>query len=299
MTSGRPATFQGVLQACYVYLASLCHPHSKGPRSLLTQISFMHLLDRLRSWGQTHDQHRGNATAEDERLIGKESSEQNDEYKRLRESERRLKRWIVALSTLLGLAVLAIILAMSNASLALRGSETMRGPVPFIPSTKVTFERDELFAGPETQERDAAWSGMMPAGDGFILIANHTAQETHHLPLGKATSRGQVYDISVFHQLHCLANIRKHLFLLQAAMDGDNKQDIYDMLLQPQEDHVHHCFDYIRQALMCAGDMTVEWPRTEEDGSRFAVDGWGITHECRDWDAIMGYMEQESVANIW
>jgi len=46
---------------------------------------------------------------------------------------------------------------------------------------------------------------------------------------------------------------------------------------------VWHCFDYIRQALMCAGDMTVEWPRTEEDGRRFAVDGWGVTHECKDW----------------
>lgn len=34
---------------------------------------------------------------------------------------------------------------------------------------------------------------------------------------------------------------------------------------------------------MCAGDMTVEWPREEEDGRRFAFDGWGIKHECRSW----------------
>lgn len=29
---------------------------------------------------------------------------------------------------------------------------------------------------------------------------------------------------------------------------------------------------------MCEEDLTLEWPRTEEDGSgrRFAVDGWGL-----------------------
>lgn len=34
---------------------------------------------------------------------------------------------------------------------------------------------------------------------------------------------------------------------------------------------------------MCAGDMTVEWPREEEDGRRIAVDGWWIDHRCKDW----------------
>ena len=147
----------------------------------------------------------------------------------------------------------------------------------------MTFERDDLFAGPSSKERDEAWSMMMPAGDGFVLIANDTAQRTYDLPLGKSSEYGQIYDISVFHQLHCLAHIRRHLFTMQASMDRDNMEEIYEMLLHPQEDHVFHCFDYIRQALMCAGDMTIEWPRKEKDGRRFAVDGWGITHQCKDW----------------
>ena len=48
-------------------------------------------------------------------------------------------------------------------------------------------------------------------------------------------------------------------------------------------DHIPHCFDYIRQALMCAGDLTLEWPRTEKNGQRFAVDGWGVPHQCKSW----------------
>ena len=46
---------------------------------------------------------------------------------------------------------------------------------------------------------------------------------------------------------------------------------------------------------MCAGDLTLEWPRTEVDGRRFAVDGWGIEHECRDWDFMAGWVEENAV----
>jgi len=54
--------------------------------------------------------------------------------------------------------------------------------------------------------------------------------------------------------------------------------------------HLHHCFDYLRQTIACAGDMSLEWPRTEPDGRRFAVDGWGIPHRCKNWVQIMEYM---------
>jgi hypothetical protein len=57
-------------------------------------------------------------------------------------------------------------------------------------------------------------------------------------------------------------------------------------------EHLHHCFDYLRQGLMCNGDMSMEWPRTEEDGRRFVVDGWDIPHECKSWDQIMEYMDE-------
>lgn len=41
---------------------------------------------------------------------------------------------------------------------------------------------------------------------------------------------------------------------------------------------------------MCAGDLTLEWPREEEDGRRFAVDGWGVGHVCRGWVSILMMM---------
>lgn len=69
--------------------------------------------------------------------------------------------------------------------------------------------------------------------------------------------------------------------------------------------HTAHCFDYVRQGIMCAGDLTIEsaneFPEKwlegiGEDALRekygghkpVLVDGWGIKHQCRDfgeaWD---------------
>ena len=57
-----------------------------------------------------------------------------------------------------------------------------------------------------------------------------------------------------------------------------------------QPDHVGHCFDYLRQALMCAGDMTIEHAREPPLGQkRLTTDGWGVTHQCRNWDEMMAW----------
>ena len=93
--------------------------------------------------------------------------------------------------------------------------------------------------------------------------------------------------LDVFHQLHCLNHVRTFLFTLQAGVEYNTVNETYENLLKPQEDHVYHCFDYIRQALMCNADLTVEWPRTEESGEKVAVDGWGVTHQCKNWVSAM------------
>jgi hypothetical protein len=55
-------------------------------------------------------------------------------------------------------------------------------------------------------------------------------------------------------------------------------------------EHVAHCFDYLRQALMCAGDMTIEHSMMEPLGQkRVTTDGWGVEHQCSDWDEMTAW----------
>lgn len=98
------------------------------------------------------------------------------------------------------------------------------------------------------------------------------------------STHAQLYDVSMYHQLHCLSQIREYMFLLKYAVDDNctKVQEVKHNLLDSREHHIEHCLDYIRQAIMCAGDMTLEWPREEDDGRRDAVDGWGVEHRCVD-----------------
>jgi hypothetical protein len=64
-------------------------------------------------------------------------------------------------------------------------------------------------------------------------------------------------------------------------------------------EHVGHCFDYLRQAIMCAGDLTVEWAREEEVGiERFTVDGWGVEHVCQDWSQAFDWVRANRAPKV-
>jgi len=59
---------------------------------------------------------------------------------------------------------------------------------------------------------------------------------------------------------------------------------------QTYHGHPDHCFDYLRQILMCNLDMTYESARIDVDGKRRSVDGWGSVHQCKDWTSINAWM---------
>lgn len=140
---------------------------------------------------------------------------------------------------------------------------------------------------------DLKWAPLLhQTGDGFIVVDE--PEKYADLGPGIATAAGQQqYDVSVFHQLHCLTYVRTYLYaVLDVAQrrgggGGGDNDDGDRAFLAHEDDHVFHCLDYVRQGLMCSADLTVERPREEPDGSRFAVDGWGVGHECKSWVSLV------------
>jgi hypothetical protein len=48
--------------------------------------------------------------------------------------------------------------------------------------------------------------------------------------------------------------------------------------------HTNHCFDYIRQAIMCAGDMSIEGAATlTKENETPHINGYGSRHECKSY----------------
>ena len=63
--------------------------------------------------------------------------------------------------------------------------------------------------------------------------------------------------------------------------------------------HVKHCFDYLRRSLTCAADSSLE----ERDDAISGVQGWGTTHQCRDfralrhWESEHRYNDEGDIVN--
>jgi hypothetical protein len=58
-------------------------------------------------------------------------------------------------------------------------------------------------------------------------------------------------------------------------------------LSQEVAHHSAHCFDYLRQSLMCAADTTLE-------GKTEAGPGMGSIHECTDYEALLAWANENS-----
>ncbi|KAG1866876.1 hypothetical protein F4604DRAFT_2022646 [Suillus subluteus] len=86
----------------------------------------------------------------------------------------------------------------------------------------------------------------------------------HHFAEGHGFVR-RLFGVSMFHQIHCLQMIRL------ALINGSN-------------DHSGHCFNFLRQAILCNSDTTLD--PVYINGSMAGSDGLGVTHICRDWSQV-------------
>jgi hypothetical protein len=119
----------------------------------------------------------------------------------------------------------------------------------------------------------------------------------------------------MFHQLHCLQNLREGLQLLGLLANGTlTEQEVLD---KTDMVHLGHCVDYIRQvgfgeiswiiqmfaglglwwenngkkytnsgqSIICAADDTIEVPKMAVD-SFDMISGHNVLHQCRDKEAV-------------
>ncbi|KAK5997736.1 Oxidase ustYa [Cladobotryum mycophilum] len=192
------------------------------------------------------------------------------------------------------------------------------GPVPILRATKTVFQKDALMASESSPESDAAWDNLLPGksttpalpqassskltqdGRGFVLVKK---PEKYNLGPGIPTEGGpDRYSISMFHQLHCLGMVRESYYAgTQGRKAHVSSEDGLSntQMEHSRRQHIGHCFDYLRQAIMCAGDMTLESAETSPDGKvRASVDGWGIEHKCKSWnDAIEWTLQHKAPHN--
>lgn len=62
--------------------------------------------------------------------------------------------------------------------------------------------------------------------------------------------------------------------------------------------HTLHCFDYLRQAIMCYGDSTLEYLTTDFDDYNALEYGYQSHRICRNFNAVLQYGWDHNVVKI-
>ncbi|QGA15017.1 hypothetical protein EYB26_002673 [Talaromyces marneffei] len=131
---------------------------------------------------------------------------------------------------------------------------------------KTTFQYERIYSEIPSNVSNAAWKEIFPARGGFF-------RHPHLTPDGAG--------LAVFHQLHCLDNIRRGYWLHADDRRRDSPHHITPA-------HIRHCIDYLRQSLMCHADTNIE----PIDETLQGVRGFGVEHKCRDFDTVRDWVSK-------
>jgi len=158
---------------------------------------------------------------------------------------------------------------------------------------------NETFTQAPELGSDKAWSSLIPMGQGGYVAVDSREKVIPYS--GQEVDLSDVRAVSVFHQIHCLNMLRVAYF---ANQQTNTTADANQNPIHNHESHTHtqvnthdhdhassshllHCFDYLRQALMCSADTSLEPLRSSTLTTNPGVDGWGVTHQCRDYGEVM------------
>ncbi|EUC46254.1 hypothetical protein COCMIDRAFT_93339 [Bipolaris oryzae ATCC 44560] len=150
-------------------------------------------------------------------------------------------------------------------------------PIEFIP-----FYWNTPWGAPNASEADRLWDNINTA-HGHIAVDHEFAAENHWPPsmdIPGKPGKG-LYLLQAYHQLHCLYTSLNTLSqrIVRAAYLTLKRQELPIF----PSDHVLHCFDALRQHVMCHADNTPLY------GHGHGIAGDGQLHQCRDWNALRDY----------
>lgn len=100
-----------------------------------------------------------------------------------------------------------------------------------------------------SDEAEREWDSIFPDGGGILFLGPER----------------RIFGLSLFHQMHCLVHIRRAIFARQPS------------------NHAHHCLNFLRQAILCEADSTLE-PVVPSLGQRSVSTKTPRT--CKDWEKV-------------
>ncbi|CAG8971744.1 hypothetical protein HYALB_00007224 [Hymenoscyphus albidus] len=149
------------------------------------------------------------------------------------------------------------------------------------------------YFGEPSTKLDRAWRDLYPSV--YQLIPKESAAQLVEKTLifPHDPQRRYVVELEVFHLIHCLNMIRKSTRpdYYKGFAPGIVNSHTEDLLFGPE--HVSHCIESIRQAIMCHVDVTpYTWIWNSTSGHMQNV--FATPHTCRNFDAIRDWARPEN-----
>ncbi|KAG4435258.1 hypothetical protein IFR05_009254 [Cadophora sp. M221] len=164
--------------------------------------------------------------------------------------------------------------------------EEINGLIPKYDRNAIQIWNDSSFVigpdmtAPERARISSNWLSLIPDGHGYLHVDN-PSRYILPPPVSMVKPHDNVqlppaWALSVFHQIHCLHSIlESYTNMYFDSIVPENKRS----------KHVYHCFDYLRQILMCSGDTSLEGQDPFHEPGETA--GYGTTHMCKDYSQIV------------
>ncbi|KAK2051174.1 hypothetical protein LY76DRAFT_676705 [Colletotrichum caudatum] len=194
--------------------------------------------------------------------------------------------FLLSLSNLISLSAFMFLLITRDGPKPCVMNQHPHWMAPDIPVTKV-LESEEIYTRAPDKDELKAWDHIMPLGRGLVMVDK---TGLHDMPgLNKSSPRGTSGWTGIAHQLHCLYSTKHAFYDLYYNRTGDKTEPLFGVSWQLE--HLNHCWDYVRQTIMCHPDLSVEW-RGEQEGT-----GWGYQRQCKDWGPIYDWLEKHRITN--
>ncbi|ESZ91948.1 hypothetical protein SBOR_7657 [Sclerotinia borealis F-4128] len=172
-------------------------------------------------------------------------------------------------------------------------------------TTSVLFSEHPAYEN-LSRVHDGLWDDLLPENGGFLRRIGGEEEGAGDKgengdEEGNKQMRKLKYGITMFHSLHCLGIMRggvQELFREMGELRGEVEGEGMDMGKRGKEkekrgaghdfghmehgDPLHwlHCFDYLRQTILCTADGTLEPPKINLRGKE-NVDGM-MERQCKD-----------------
>ncbi|OCL14663.1 hypothetical protein AOQ84DRAFT_280564 [Glonium stellatum] len=169
-----------------------------------------------------------------------------------------------------------------------------KGSISYVISSEHSTDhlKYSAYSGPPSEENNRAWETLIEptffgATEQELIEAGESVNDSVKLAAG-----GYVAALGVYHEIHCLRQLR--LFLYSDVYYPNLTQANIKYL----QGHLGHCIETLRISVMCQADMSLYTFRWENSTDDRPATKSNAKRQCVNWDPLEKWSQNRKVS-LW